>query len=178
MLQCQCWLLLPSNDVRYNFIYYITELFFRCIMYLINSSQIWVFHRVTRSTELLVLRLPPVQLDLRLPFVLLDLRPLSILLDRQLPSFFQFANNNCIKTILRFLIMIRLTFGFPFACLSFGFLNARSTFWLPSSGRYSFLCARLTLRLPDPWLPLSIRVFQYSQDTFRRKRGRNTKKCY
>lgn len=63
-----------------------------------------------------------------------------------------------------------LNFVLLLACLTFGFLNTRSTFWLPSSSHFSFLCARstiyacLTLWLPNAWIPLSIRVFQYSQD--------------
>jgi len=63
-----------------------------CIMYLINPTLVWAFRRWIQSTELLVLRLPPVLSDLRLPPVLLDLQLPPILLDLPLLPFFQFAN--------------------------------------------------------------------------------------
>ncbi len=87
-----------------------------CIMYLINSSQLWVFHRVTRSIEFLVLRLPPVLLDLRLPSILLDPRPFSILLDLQLAPFFYFAN--CIKLSLFFVLYAWYCWPLAFSLLA------------------------------------------------------------
>lgn len=68
MLQCWCWLILPSYNVKWNFIFPFTELFFR-----LRSSLVQVFQRLIESTMLLILRLPSFLLDLWLSSFSLDL---------------------------------------------------------------------------------------------------------